>query len=301
MGIIEKEKYYFEEVEQKEKSLEEILKSCILLIDKHKGPTSYAIDKFIADCLKIKKIGHAGTLDPNATGLLLILINKANKAMDVLKSLDKKYVGIIYFHKDFDEELLRKVIAEKFIGEIIQVPPVRSAVARVPRRKKIYYFDILEIEGRNVLFEVSCEAGVYVRKLAVDIGKEIGVNAHLKELRRISIGNFSIKNAISIHEFKEVLKNGEELKKVLLPTNLALSFMKKIFVKSTAIPNLIKGSPLFVNGIVKLDDNINENDIVAIYSLDNEIIAIGIAKMNSEEIVKSNKGLAVKIDKVLLV
>jgi len=299
MTLIEISRYEQEEIEIREKSFEEILNRSIILIDKHRGPTSYSIDRFVSNLIGVKKVGHAGTLDPNASGLLPILISKANKCMDILKNLEKEYVGIAYFHEEFDEEELRKTIKEKFIGEIIQVPPVRSAVARYPRKRKIYSFDVLEIEGKNVLFKVKCEAGVYIRKLVFDLGKTMNINAHLKELRRISVGEFKVENAINIYNLKEIAKNKEELKKVLIPVDIALSFLKKVFVKDSAIKNLIKGSPLYYPGIVKVDDEIKKDDLVAIYSLRNELIAIGIAKIDAKKILEIKKGIFCKVDKVL--
>lgn len=283
-----------------EMSFEEILNRSILLIDKHRGPTSYAIDKFISKILNVKKVGHAGTLDPNASGLLLILFGKANKAMDVIKSLDKEYVGLAYFHSEFSKEFLLNTIATKFIGELTQVPPVRSAVARRERKRKVYLFDVLEIDGKNVLFKVKCEAGLYVRKLIHDLGKEMKIGAHLKELRRIKIGDFSVKNAINIFKLKQIYNEKNEMKKYLIPIDVALAFLKKVFVKDSAIKSIANGYPLYYQGIVKVDDEIKSDELVAIYSLNNVLIAVGKSVCNAKELIENKKGMFVKIDKVFV-
>ncbi|MEM5811389.1 MAG: RNA-guided pseudouridylation complex pseudouridine synthase subunit Cbf5 [Candidatus Aenigmatarchaeota archaeon] len=283
-----------------EMSFEEILNRSILLIDKHRGPTSYAIDKFISKIFNVKKVGHAGTLDPNASGLLLILFGKANKAMDIIKSLGKEYVGLAYFHSEFTKEFLLNTIANKFIGEIIQVPPVRSAVARRERKRKVYFFDVLEIDGKNVLFRVKCEAGLYVRKLIHDLGKEMKIGAHLKELRRIKIGDFSVKNAISIFKLKQIYNDKNEMKKYLIPIDVALAFLKKVFVKDSAIKSIVNGYPLYYQGIVKVDDEIKSDELVAIYSLNNVLIAVGKSVCSAKELIENKKGMFVKVDKVFV-
>ncbi|MCS7123572.1 MAG: RNA-guided pseudouridylation complex pseudouridine synthase subunit Cbf5 [Candidatus Aenigmarchaeota archaeon] len=286
-------------LKEEEITFEELINRSILLIDKHKGPTSFSIDKFISKILSIKKVGHAGTLDPNASGLLPILLGKANKAMEIFKNLDKEYIALAYFHSDFTKEALEKTIT-KFIGEIIQVPPVRSAVARKERKRKVYSLEILEIENRNVLFKISCEAGLYVRKLIHDIGKEMKIGAHLKELRRTKIGNFLVKNAISIYKLKQIYNNKEELKKYLIPIDIALSFLKKVFIKDNAIKSISNGYPLYYQGIVKIDDEIKENENVAIYALNNKLIAIGKSVCSAKKLIENKKGMFAKIDSVLI-
>ncbi len=163
-----------------DRSIEEMIKNAVIIVDKHSGPTSHQVTQWVKEIFKVKKAGHAGTLDPKVTGVLPVALDNALKAMSVLMGLDKEYVGVMHLHKDIDIEAVKRVISENFIGEIIQVPPKKSAVARRPRKKKIYFFDILEVDGRDVLFKVGCQAGVYIRKLIDDLGKKLGVGAHMK-------------------------------------------------------------------------------------------------------------------------
>jgi len=120
------------------------------------------------------------------TGILPIALENATKAMSVLMGLDKEYVGVMHLHKDFNENLLKDAVLN-FIGKIKQIPPVKSAVRRVERERIIYFFDIVEKEGKDVLFKVGCEAGTYVRKLCHDIGQFLKIGAHLTELRRTKV------------------------------------------------------------------------------------------------------------------
>ena len=155
-----------------ERTVKELLNNGAIILDKPCGPTSHQVDAWIKEILEIDKVGHGGTLDPNATGLLPIGVGDATKALQVLLLADKEYVGIMKLHKDADEKKILKT-CESFIGEITQIPPVRSAVKRVKRKRHVYYFDILEIKDRDVLFRVGCESGTYVRTLCLHPDTEI--------------------------------------------------------------------------------------------------------------------------------
>ena len=239
------------------------------------------------------------------TGVLPIALEDATKAMQVLMGLDKEYVGVMYLHKDVDLNLLRETIEKYFLGEIVQVPPVKSAVSRRPRKKKIFYFDLLEKEGKNVLFKVGCEAGVYIRKLCSDLGEKIGIGIHMKELRRIRVGNFTEEDSHSLIEIKdayELWKEGDEklLRKILIPVEYAILHVKRVFVKDSAIYNITNGSPVYVSGLVRIQEGIERNEVVAIYSLKEELIALGIARMNSKEMFEKKKGMAIRTDRVFM-
>jgi H/ACA ribonucleoprotein complex subunit 4 len=288
----------------KERSIPELIESSVIIIDKHSGPTSHQISLWVKEILQAKKVGHAGTLDPKVTGVLPIALNQAVKAMPVLMGLEKEYVGVMHLHKEVEENFLREV-AKSFVGKIVQVPPVKSAVARRPREREIKFFDILEIEGKDVLFKVGCEAGTYVRKLCHDIGEKLGVGAHMTELRRIRAGPFTENEAHSLLEVKdayEFWKEGDEkyLKKILIPTEYAILHVKRVFVKDSAIPSICNGAPLFVSGITRIQEGIRRGETIAIYSENEVLIALGIAKLNSQEMLRARKGIAVRTDRVFI-
>lgn len=243
--------------------------------------------------------------NPAVTGVLPIALENATKAMPVLMGLDKEYVGVMHLHKEVDEVILKKIITEKFIGKIVQVPPVKSAVSRKPRERKILYFDILEIEGRDVLFKIGCEAGTYVRKVVHDLGLALKIGAHMTELRRTRAGNFTEDQAwplIKIKDAYEFWKEGDEtlLKKILIPVEKAISHVKKIFVKDSAIYSIACGAPVYVNGITRIQEGIERGEIVSVFSLKEELVSLGIAKMNSKEMLERKKGVAVKTDRVFI-
>jgi H/ACA ribonucleoprotein complex subunit 4 len=296
--------------EPKERSLEELIQTSIVSVDKPSGPTSHQISYWIKDLLKIKKAGHIGTLDPNATGVLPILVGRSTRLLPLFQKLDKEYVGIIHLHKDVDLEFLNNFIQKSFVGEIVQIPPKRSAVSRMPRKRKVYEVSLIEKDGKDVLFRIVCESGFYVRKWVHDIGQKLKIGAHLKELRRISIGKyenfyfkiFSEENSFNLIQIADAIINNDEkeIRKIFIPAEYCLEHVKKIFVKDSAIPNLLKGAPLYVKGIVRVQEGIRKDEMVAIFSLKNELIAFGYAKMNSEEMVKSNQGITVRIDRVFM-
>lgn len=294
-----------------ERNLEELKNTGIINIDKHLGPTSHLISEHIKNLLKVKKVGHIGTLDPNASGVLPILLGKSTRLAPLFQNLDKEYVGIIHLHKDIDEEILREFVEKKFIGKIKQMPPKRSAVARILRERYVYEAKILEKEEKDVLFRIVCQSGFYVRKYAHDIGQKLKIGAHLKELRRISIGKydlekkeyfkiFSEEDSISLFELIRIIENEDELKKIIKPAEYCLPHIKKVFVKDSTIYNLTLGSPLFVSGITRVQKGIKKDEIVAIFSLKNELVAFGVAAMDDEKMINEKMGIAVKIDRVFI-
>jgi H/ACA ribonucleoprotein complex subunit 4 len=296
--------------EPKERSIEELIQTSIVNVDKPSGPTSHQISYWIKDLLKIRKAGHIGTLDPNATGVLPVLVGRSTRLLPLFQKLDKEYVGIMHLHKDVDLEILDNFIQKNFVGEIVQMPPKRSAVARIPRKRKVYEAILIEKDGKDVLFKIICESGFYVRKWVHDIGQKLKIGAHLKELRRVSIGKyenfyfriFSEENSFNLIQIADAIINNDEkeIRKIFIPAEYCLEHVKKVFVKDSAIPNLLKGAPLYVKGIVRIQEGIKKDEIVAIFSLKNELIAFGYAKMSSEEMIKNNQGIAVRIDRVFM-
>lgn len=185
-----------------ERNVRELLNNGIINLDKPCGPTSHQIDSWIKKMLDVDKVGHGGTLDPNATGVLPIAIGDAAKALQVLLYSGKEYVGIMKLHKDIDKKRILEA-CNSFVGAITQIPPVRSAVKRVKRIRHIYYIDVIQIKDRDVLFRVGCESGTYIRTLCVDIGKKLKCGAHLAELRRTKVGPLKEEDSIILQDLKD--------------------------------------------------------------------------------------------------
>ncbi len=238
----------------------------ILLLDKPETLESMRCVEKAKTILGARKAGHSGTLDPKVTGLMLIAFNEATKAMPLLIGLKKRYGGSMRVHGDVNPSALRQA-ASAFIGRITQTPPRRSAVARRPREREVFSFRITGAEGRNVSFETETEAGTYVRKLCHDIGEKLGTGAHMTSLRRVSIGNFTIKEAHTLEELKE---SGESL---LIPLEDALkrAGAKTIRIKKGAEKPVRNGSPIHKEFLARKPPSMKEGERAVIYTKDSPI------------------------------
>src|SRR3989338_2496513 len=144
----------------KEIKAEELINYGIVNIDKPAGPTSHQVSDYVQKILGISKAGHSGTLDPGVTGVLPIALGRATRIVQNLLTAGKEYVAIMYLHKEVSEKEINEAV-KKFTGKIKQLPPIKSAVKRRLRTREVYYVEIMEIEDREVLFRIGCQAGTY--------------------------------------------------------------------------------------------------------------------------------------------
>jgi tRNA pseudouridine55 synthase len=220
-----------------------------LLVDKPSGPTSHDVVDAIRRRFGIKKVGHCGTLDPNATGLLIIVLGRGTKLSEKLMGADKVYEGAVKFGEatdsyDSDGEITESKpvppltldqlneAAVVFIGDLMQTPPMVSAmkvkgvplyklarkgieVAREPRLVHIYNFRFTNYEPPLGRFRIACTKGTYVRSIAHELGQKLGCSAHLAALRRVTSGKFDVADAAALDD---VLKlTAAELEKKVIP------------------------------------------------------------------------------------
>ena len=244
------------------------MKRHVVFIDKPKGLTSFDVVERVGQTLGFQKAGHTGTLDPNVTGLMLIALGESRKAMPVLIGLDKEYEGTMLLHKDVEKKDIEKAF-KKFTGEIIQLPPVRSRVARKERKRTVHFLKIKKIDKREVHFVVNCQAGTYIRKLVHDIGEFLSCGAHMAWLRRTKIGPFDIKQAVELS--KVSAKDMVELEKILKKIDL-----KSVEATDEAIQKIRNGSPLFPEYMTKKAD-VWDDEVVGIFDKSGNIIALGRA------------------------
>lgn len=215
----------------------------VLPVDKPAGWTSFDIIRRLRKLTRLRRIGHAGTLDPMATGLLICLLGKATRQMTKWLEAPKTYTGAMRLGEttasyDADTEVLetrdwRHITSEdleraksQFIGEIVQLPPMYSAVKvggerlykkarrgesieRPPRHVSVYSFDITDVRGQDVSFVIRCSKGTYIRSLAHDFGQRLGVGAHLVALRRTAIGDLDVRDAWTIDALERVLPSAD--------------------------------------------------------------------------------------------
>src|SRR3989338_1939583 len=272
-------------INPEERPTEELINYGIINLNKPRGPSSHQVSAYVQQILGIDKAGHSGTLDPHVTGVLPIALGKATRIVQTLLKAGKEYVGIMHLHTDIPDEEIKNV-AEQFTGKIEQLPPIRSAVKRRLRTREIYYLEILEIKGRDVLFKVGSEAGFYVRKWCHDFGLKLKTNAHMLQLIRTKAG-----------PFKE--KDEEEIRKVILPIERAVEHLPKIWVMDSAVNTLCHGADLNVPGICRYNE-FNEDQIVAIMTLKNELVCLADAVEHSSFIKNNDKGKIAKTKKVFM-
>jgi len=209
-------------------------------------------------------------------------------------------------HGDFKGEELRRIVRE-FTGPIYQRPPLRSAVKRMVRVRRVYYIEILEIQDRDVLMRIGVEAGTYIRKLCHDIGEVMGCGAHMAELRRTRAGPFKEDESLTdmyrlLDAFTIWREKGDEkyIRELLLPVETGVAHLPKIIIKDGAVDAICHGAMLSVKGILRVETGIKKGDTVAIMTQKGELVAMGKALMRSEEMVSSRQGLAVAHMKVIM-
>ncbi len=259
-----------------------------IVIDKPKGPTSHQIDYWVRTMLNVERVGHIGTLDPGVSGVLVMALGHSTRLIDVAHEDPKEYVGVMRFHGDVDEKKVREIFS-LFTDEIYQIPPVRSAVARTLRKRRIYSLDILEMKGREVLFKVRCDSGTYIRTLCVDIGYMTSGGGQLEELRRISTGPFTEDMCVTMQDVSdaaELLKKGDDrlLRKILVPPIFLFMDKPKIVIKKSAMGTIAHGSDLYPGGIKAVIGNPVKGDRVCVISEDNSVVGTGIMLTPAEEI-----------------
>lgn len=286
----------------------------LLLFDKPAGESSNRSLQKIKRLYNANKAGHTGTLDPLATGLLVICFGRATKVSNYLLAIDKQYevvlkLGVSTDSGDADGEILEQrdasMVTEEQIlqsatqltGSIEQIPPMYSAlkhqgtrlyelarkgieVEREPRNVHIYKFEYIEQHQDLLTMRVHCSKGTYVRTLVEDLGKLLGCGAHVVELRRISLGPFV---EAQMHAYDELVKRAEqgypELDKILLPTDDALLAWPAVFIADKDMLDVRNGKAIAV-------DNLPVEDMVRVYDENQQFYGIGSVRGGGQLLVK---------------
>ncbi len=288
-----------------ERSVEELLEAGFIVLDKPPGPSSHQAAAYAKSLLGVRKAGHSGTLDPPVSGVLVIALNRAAKLNQLLLHSGKEYVGLLHLHGDVPDEDLERTIRERFTGVITQTPPVRSAVRRRPRKRHVYYFTILEREGRDVLVKTGVEAGTYIRKLFHDLGEALGVGAHMQELRRTKAGPFNEWESYTLHDIAaavEAWKAGDPslLQQVLKPVEAGVKHIPKVWVADSAVWSITHGGYVTLPGIVAYEDDIEKGGYVAVLTLKDELISYGRVLLPPRLWREQQRGIAVSTDAVIM-
>jgi len=288
------------------RTIEQLLNYGLIILDKPPGPTSHETVAWTKRILKLPKIGHSGTLDPQVSGVLPLGLGEATKALGVLLYGPKEYHALGRVHSLPSKEKLEETI-DLFRGEIYQKPPQRSAVVRQTRTRTIHEFEVLEQKERLLLTRILCESGTYIRKLYYDLGEILGSGATMIELRRTRVDQFyEADGLVTLHELADAFavweekKDDSKLMKMIKPVELAFSELKSVVIRDSAVDAMCHGAQLAIPGILKISPNLKVGDIVGIYTQKGEAVALAEATMSEEEIRDATKGYAFETRRIIM-
>ena len=300
----------------------------IINVLKPPGMTSHDVVSYLRKVLNIKKVGHTGTLDPEAAGVLPVCVGKATKAVQYLTDKQKSYRANIKFGtvtdtfdsygqviKEYESVVIDKKALEEtlksFTGAISQKPPVYSAIKikgkklyqyalegkeiRIAERPvEIYELKLVEMISENeAIIDVLCSKGTYIRSLCHDIGEAIGCGAHMSQLIRLGSSPFSIEDSYTLEEIKAVAEENR-ISDILISAEILFKHYKSITVKASALKSITNGNPLYEQGVLNGFEGLNENEDIRIYG---EAGFIGTGTVQYEE---SGQRLFVKLKNIFV-
>lgn len=284
--------------------MKELIDNGIIIIDKPPGHTSHEISAFVKKITGAKRAGHAGTLDPEVSGVLPVALGRATKLLRYVAGKTKTYVGIIKF-KEIKSRKEIESLFKKFTGELVQTPPKMSAVRKVPRKRTVYHLKLLEISAENTrlaLFEAKVDAGTYIRSLCDDIGKICG-GARMEELRRTAVGNINEGQAVKMEELVDAMwvwknRKDDTLLRMMISKPERYIGLPKAVIKDSAVDSVKSGAQIMVPAIVKIEKEAERGDRVSIFTENGKFVGVGIASMNWHDLESKKKGLAIKLERV---
>ena len=289
----------------------------IVSVNKPKDISSHDAVRKVKKILHAKKAGHTGTLDPMATGLLIICTNRATRLADYFSSLHKEYRAIMKLGEatdtqdacgrvvtkedasNIDSDRIKRAV-NSFKGRMLQLPPMFSAlkhqgkplyklarkgieIERKPREVNIYQIELLDINIPYVEFKAICSKGTYIRTLCDDIGKKLGVGAHLFELERTAVGQFCLSESLTIEELKSVDMEKLNCKGIYTKDN-ALSWMPELKIEMSLVKSIKNGVPIEVSRLSGISDEIKSARGIRIKSPGDELIAVASYRADKDTI-----------------
>jgi tRNA pseudouridine55 synthase len=289
----------------------------VLNINKSGGMTSHDVVDEVRSILGIRKVGHTGTLDPQATGVLPICVGNATKIARFLTAADKEYLidmrlGIQTDTMDGEGKILAETteiprekekveeVLARFRGEIQQVPPSFSAkkyqgerlyrlarrgefVERDPVSVKVYELELISFDPPFVRFRVFCSKGTYARALCDDIGKALGCGAHLYRLVRLKAGQFLLEEAITLSRLREIQEQGG-LSEVLLPIEQALFHLPAVRVLPDTSRSVLHGASVALQDLVNLPSGLSAGSMVRVLGIRKKLLSLAELTVSSDEI-----------------
>lgn len=291
-----------------ERTPDELLDFGVVRLDKPPGPSSHQVAAWVRDLTGRERAAHGGTLDPDVTGTLPLLVGDATRLARVFLEAPKAYVAVLEAHAPLPGDFAD--ICAAFEGEIHQRPPKRSAVTRKRRTRTIHALDVLEQQQqRRALLRIRCESGTYVRKLCHDIGLACGAGAHMGDLRRVAAGPFDDTRLATLHDLADGLAFWREdddpslLREVVQPAEVALDHLPQVTVAPSAAREVAEGAPVYAPGVIACDDAepapadaAEESPLVACLTPDGSAVCLGrlVGDPGAE------RGTVVELERVLV-
>jgi H/ACA ribonucleoprotein complex subunit 4 len=274
-----------------DRSLGELLECGVIILDKPPGPTSHQLTAWARNLLGIARIGHGGTLDPFATGLLTLLCGRATRLTAVLLQKPKRYIAVLRFKDEVDKDRISGLL-DSLTGETYNVPPKESAVKVQVRTRVIRLAQLVDVDDASRVFIVSfhCDAGTYVRTLAKDIGLLMGTGCELLELHREGTGGFDDSMACTMQQLTDAAflwrEHDEDrgLARILVPVESILDDLPRIVVKDGAVAALSHGAPLARPGVVSAPKGLPVGSSALISSLKGEVVALATLSVATDSL-----------------
>ena len=246
-----------------ERSIEQLLSAAVILLDKPAGPSSHQLAAWAKELMGLEKMGHGGTLDPFATGVLPLMLGKTMRLTGAMLGQQKCYIAVMRFSEAPGADELASATAA-LQGMIYNVPPEISAVKVQVRTRTVSAFEVLDIDGRFAVMKIECEAGTYIRTIARDLGLLLAQEIKLVELRRTASGIFDERHCVTMETIADAFwlwqtKSDEAaLRKILLPIETLVDAFPQVFVKDAAVGALSHGAPLARPGLVSVSKGVSK-------------------------------------------
>ena len=288
-----------------ERSVEQRLAGGFILLDKPAGPTSHQVAAWARDLFELERLGHGGTLDPFATGVLPLMAGKAMKVTKKILNHKKSYICVFRFAQEVSDDDLQEAMV-RLTGRVYNVPPEVSAVKVQVRTRKIFAFEQLERSGNDMIARVACEAGTYIRTMARGLGLLLNMKVQLKELRRDMSGMFTLDDCVTLQELADAVwlwkecDRPEALLRIIHPIEKLLLDLPSATVKDSAAAALAHGAPLLRPGLVNIAAGVASGKEIYVQTLKNEAVGVVTLTADTDDIASMTEGEVARPSMVLM-
>ena len=288
-----------------DRTLEQRLAPGFILVDKPAGPTSHQLAAWARDLLGLDRLGHGGTLDPFATGVLPLMTGRCMKITNKILKHQKTYIAVFRFRTMPEINDIKATMAT-MTGRIYNVPPEVSAVKVQVRTRTIHAFELLDTDGQDAVARITCDAGTYIRTMARDMGLLLNTPVSLKELRRENSGMFDLNDCITMDQLADAVwlwkecGQAEALNAIVHPIEKLLVDVPRCTVKDSAVAALSYGAPLLRPGLVSIPAGLKKGTELLVTSLKEDAVGFVKLKADSDDIPAMESGELARPSMVLM-